>query len=54
MGVIFGTTQEFLPAIDDFIEGPIEIPPGFPFGTSIQTQVFVSGIVQQFFDIAKT
>lgn len=45
MGVTFGTTQEFLPAIDDFIQGPIEISPGFPFGSSVQTQVFVSGIV---------
>ena len=42
MNIIFGTPEEFLPAVDDFIEGPIDITPGFPFGSSIQTQVFVS------------
>ena len=42
MGVLFGAEQQFLPATDDGFEGPIEIEPGFPFGSSIQTQVFVS------------
>lgn len=47
MGAIYGTTEEFLPPTDDGFEGPIEIPPGFPFGSSVQTQVFVSFPVSQ-------
>ena len=42
MDVLFGTIETFLPATDDGFEGPIEISTGFPFGSSIQTQVFVS------------
>lgn len=42
MGALFGNTEEFLPASDDGFEGPIEIATGFSFGTTIQTQVFVS------------
>lgn len=45
MGVIYGTNQVFLPATDDGFVGPIDIPLGFPFGSSVQTQVFVSALV---------
>lgn len=41
MGVNYGSSQMFLPATDDGFEGPIEIT-DFPFGSSTQTQVFVS------------
>ena len=42
MGVSYGTDQQFLPTTDDGFEGPIEITTGFPFGSSVQEQVFVS------------
>ena len=42
MGILFNSNQVFLPATDDGFVGPIQIPPGFPFGSSVQTQVFVS------------
>lgn len=45
MGVINGTNQVFLPPTDDGFVGPIDIPVGFPFGSSIQTQVFVSTLI---------
>lgn len=45
MGAIYGTSQVFLPATDDGFVGPIDIAPGFPFGSSIQTQAFVSGLI---------
>jgi hypothetical protein len=41
LGATYLTSQQFLPATDDGFEGPIDIPTGFPFGSSIQTQVFV-------------
>lgn len=41
MGVNYGSSQMFLPATDDGFEGPIDIT-DFPFGSSTQTQVFVS------------
>lgn len=44
MGAIYGISQVFLPATDDGFVGPIDIP-GFPFGSSIQTQVFVSALI---------
>lgn len=45
MGAIYGTNQVFLPPTDDGFVGPIDIVPGFPFGSSIQTQVFVSALI---------
>ena len=42
MGIIFESNQVFLPALDDGVSEAIAIPTGFPFGSSIQNEVFVS------------
>ena len=42
MGTLLGGNQAFLPATDDGFVGPIVVSAGFPFGSSVQTQVFVS------------
>ena len=42
MGVLLEAEQIFLPATDDGVLGPIDISVGFPFGSSNQTQVYVS------------
>ena len=43
MGANYDSSQQqFLPATDDGFEGPIAISIGFPFGSSVQEQVFVS------------
>lgn len=42
VGTLLGVNQTLLPATDDGFVGPIDIGTGFPFGSSVQTQVFVS------------
>ena len=37
-----GVNQLFFPETDDGIIGPISIPGGFPFGNSVQNEVYVS------------
>ena len=48
VGIIFGSEQTLLPSSDEGIGGAITIDPGFPFGTSVQTQVYVN-IASPFF-----
>ena len=35
--------QLFFPGTDDGYYGPVVIPGGFPFGNTVQTDLFVSG-----------
>ena len=42
MGVLLGTNQIFLPDTFGANAGPINIPGGFPFGNSIQNDIYVS------------
>ena len=42
MNTLLGTEETLFPEADDSVEGPFSIPPGFPFGSSLQTDVFVS------------
>lgn len=37
-----GVEQFFFPGTDDGSVGPINIPGGFPFGNSVQDEVYVS------------
>ena len=40
MGAVFGVDQQFLPSSDDGFVGPIDTV--FPFGSSVQNEIFVS------------
>ena len=40
MGAVFGVDQQFLPSSDDGLVGPIDTV--FPFGSSVQNEIFVS------------
>ena len=42
LGAIYGITEVVVDALDDAVTGPISITPGFPFGSSIQTQFYVN------------
>ena len=44
MNTLLGTEEIFFPEADDGVNGPLSIPTGFPFGSSVQTNVFVSCI----------
>lgn len=49
MGVLLGTNQIFLPNTFGAFAGPINIPGGFPFGSSIQNETYVSTCKSCFF-----
>ena len=42
MDIHVGVQQLFFPGTDDGFFGPIDIPGGFPFGDSVQNEVYVS------------
>lgn len=42
MDIHLNFEQLFFPGTDEGYAGPYEIPGGFPFGDSIQTEVYVS------------
>jgi len=42
MDAIYDVNEIFVAVTDDGITGPISISPGFPFGSSVQTQFYVS------------
>ena len=42
LGVTYGVEQQVLLESDDGVEGPIPIDPRFPFGSSVQTVLYVS------------
>lgn len=42
MDAIYDVNEVFVPVADDGTTGPISISPGFPFGSSVQTQFYVS------------
>jgi len=44
VGAAFGVETVYLPASDEGVQGPVTIPTGFPFGSSVQNQVYVSCI----------
>ena len=42
MDSLFGVEETIFPASDEGINGPIPLDIGFPFGSSVQTQTYVS------------
>ena len=43
MDAIYGVNELFLTAADDVSAGPIAVESNFPFGSSVQTRLYVSG-----------
>lgn len=43
MNILFGVEQTVFPESDEAINGPLSIDIGFPFGSSVQTETYVSG-----------
>ena len=44
MDAIYGVNELFLTVGDDVAAGPIAIASGFPFGSSVQTRLYVSAM----------